>query len=303
LGLGYLERNESQFTEGNRAAVNSDTFTTGSAFSTSAYTSGYQDGGAWSSERDAEHSGALSYLTDRGFNLALKYNGQSVGLDGVKDFLASCATVVKAINHFRALWEAGPGVTVSVGWRTTWQLEFMQVQARAQASRKLVGARLKRHREGSVSLTPVAGSATAAFGIQVRIERLCIEWLSIDLSAALTLSGTVTGSLAWTADQEADGEWSQAKRRKTVAGEAGLELKATQRVALLGRNVGCEIGVDSGLTAEGVLNPDCGGFESAKVALKPMVLTFSIWVGSTGEVDYVYEQPLFDGHTFCDFQP
>lgn len=294
--LGYRQKSESAATPYLGRPAQSSTVTDAGWNNLNAYTAGYVDGGAWSSTKSDDHSGISNYLTQRGFDLSLKHNGEEVGVEGIKSFLESCEKIEKTISHFREIWEAGTGVKASVGWSASWKLEFMQISCAAKWSRKMPsgGSRLAREREGTVTLTPVSGSATAAFGVLVVIERMSLELVNIDLTVSITLAGSVKGTIEWKAQRTGDADWSQAAKRKVVSGEVKLTFKASGKVAFCGRTVGCELSVASGLTAEGVLDSKSGGFEEAKVDLMPVVFTVLIYIGSTGEADHTYEQDVFD---------
>ena len=294
--LGYREESESTAKLYGGNATSSSTVTDAGWNSRDATASGYVSGGAWSAQKADDHSGIGNYLTQRGFALSLKHNGEELGIEGVKSFIESCKKIDETISHFREIWEAGIGVKASVGWSSSWQLQFLQISGSGKWSRKVpAGAsRLARYREGKITLTPVSGSATASFGISVVIQRLSLEFVNIDLTVSLTLAGSVSGAVEWKAQRVGDADWSAATKRKLISGEVMLTFKATAKVAMLGRTVGCQLAVASGLVAEGVLSSTAGGFEEAKVSLRAVVFTVTVWIGSTGEADYSYEQDVFE---------
>lgn len=304
--LGYRETSTSAF-KGSGGATTRSSTTIDAAWNEAEVSSlGYHDGGAFAAKKEDDHSGAQNYLTQRGFEFSIKHNGQDLGLEGIKKFVESCTSIYKAINHFRELWEAGPGVKAAVGWSTSWKLQFLQFDCSAKWSRKVArgGTRLLRQREISTSVAPVGGSATAAFGITVSVERLTMEWMAVDFTVSITLSGSVKATLKWQAEKKDEQAWSQAAARKLVVGEVALTAKATGKVTMLGRNIGCELAMDTGLTAECVLDTESGiSIKESTVNLKAAVLSLSVWIGSTGEVDYTYEQQIFEALLVYTFPP
>lgn len=304
--LGYVETSESEFKGADGKPSKTSTRIDADWDQGDVSSAGYRDGGAWALKAEKKHSGALNYLTQRGFEFTLKHNGQEIGLDGIQKFAESCASILKAIDHFRELWEAGPGVKVAVGWSTSWQLQFLQIDCSAKWSRKVGkgGARLSRHREITASVAPVAGSATAAFGISVVVERLTLEWLAVDLKVSLTLKGSVKGSLSWQSEKKDDGRWSSAPARKSVGGVVGLTGMATGTVTMVGRKIGCVLAVDSGLVVEGELSTESAmSFQKGAINLKAVVVRISVFIGSTDEADYTYEQEVFAAMPVYTYPP
>jgi hypothetical protein len=102
-----------------------------------------------------------SLAEQRGFDLTLTCNGRSVGREAVKDFKETVALLSQAVDRFKALWDAGPGVKVAVGWSASWNLSFLQIDATYKGFRKVGsgGARLHKHHEVSGTITAVSGSA------------------------------------------------------------------------------------------------------------------------------------------------
>lgn len=269
----------------------------------SAYSSGYGEDGTYKVAKEQE---GWDYLESRGFAFSLKHDGRELDLKGVKALIEGLGTIMRTISQVRALWDAGPGVEAVVGWSASWSLEFLVADFSAHWYRKLGdGAELfEFHRKLGATVTPISGSATASFGVKTKVQTLRMTWLDVDLSASLTLSGKITASLAWDATRKGDGEWSSPKRTKPIAGEIGLELKAAAKVTLVGRTVGTELAVDSGLEASGELQPDSAvALEKLAVNLKPVILKITVWVGSTGEPDYVFTQEIFEERPVYAFPP
>ncbi|MDB5857462.1 MAG: hypothetical protein JWQ76_1151, partial [Ramlibacter sp.] len=260
-------------------------------------TSATKSNGKLSASRKTELSLAA------GFDLTLTWNGQSVGREAVKDFLETVELLSQAVERFQALWAAGPGVKVAVGWSASWNLSFLQIDASYKGFRKVGsgGAQLHKHREVNGTVTAVTGSATAGFGLLVEVQRLNVDLLVLDYRVTLTLEGTVKGGLKWSNDVKDGKEETQSPWSQPVSGEAKLTLEARGTAAVCGRTIGCILSVASGLEVEGELAIAAWMVEKIEIKLKPVVFTVKVMVGSTGEPDLVQTHELWKGMPLLDY--
>ena len=250
-----------------------------------------------------ERKGDLSLSA--GLDLVFTWNGQSVGREAVKGFIETMIELSQGIAWFRALWTAGPGVKVAVGWSASWDLSFLAIEATYKGFRKVGsgGARLHKHHEGSGTVTAVAGSATAAFGLLVEVQRLKFKLMVLDYRVKLTLAGHVKGGLKWTTDYRDGKETSPSPWSQPVAGEAKLALEAVGTAEFVGRNIGCSLAVASGLSVEGDLAIAAWLVEKVEIKLLPVVFTVKVYIGSTGEPDIVQTHELWQGKTLIAYPP
>jgi hypothetical protein len=291
---GYSEQKITTEKNGDQTKVSNLT-TSGYADSLTAITAGYKEGDAWNVAKEADHSGFLNYLAQRGFDLSLTWNGLSVGVETIKEYAEIVAAVDRSIAAFRELWAAGPGVKVAVGWQASWNLSFLQLSLAYKGFRKVSSgrARLHQHHEVTGDITAVAGSASAGFGLLVEVRRLGLKVLALDFQVTLTLAGNVKASLKWTTDIKAGEEKSKGPMSQPVSGEVKLTLAATGTAEMCGRTIGCTLAVSSGLSVEGELKARPLFFENIEVKRLPILLTVKVYIGSNGEPDLVETHELW----------